>query len=187
MNQGDVANKRHRSVECLAVIGAMGLTPVSGSESFTSALVWSLEALVKERVAGRFTTEDPVKKILQARHFPYGQTPEVFTRNIDSSAGRIILSPLQKADADTPQYTSDSRSILSLVDPIKQSVLTLHFEFIDMPTAEDKRLLEKELNSIFERNVLGVNGFAEVVSGNRCLLVPRASFRLCLKGNATLG
>lgn len=68
-----------------------------------------------------------------------------------------MLSPLQKADSDTPQYTSDSRGAISLVDLAKRSELTLRFEFSDKPTAKDISLLGNELNSMFERNTLGIN------------------------------
>ncbi len=134
-------------------------TPVPGKSSFTSALIWALEALADEKVEGRFTTEELLKKITShAPNFPRGQTPVLSARNTGSSTGRIMLYPLQKAGSDTPSNTSsDSGGALSRVDLAKQSVLTLHFKFDDKPTLTDIELLGKEVNSIFERNALGVN------------------------------
>ena len=135
----------------------MGYTDVPGISSFTSALVWALEALVKENVVGRFSTVELLEKITHAPHFPGGQTPNLSTRSMDGLPGRIMLSPLQKADSDTPQHTSDSQDVISLMDIAKQSILTLRFDFSDKPTVQDIELLGNELNSVFKRNALGVN------------------------------
>ena len=135
----------------------MGTTQIPGSDSFTEALVWALEALVTEKVSGCFTTGELVKKITHAPHFPSGQTPLLSTRNVDSSAGRIMLRPLQNANSVTSRDSADSPGAGSWVDLARQPVLTLHFDLDGKPTARNMEFLGNALNDMIRRNGLGIN------------------------------
>ena len=141
---------RLRSFEYLAATEEMGFTPVPGKDSFTRALIYALEALVSEREDGRFTTVALLNKIkTDAPHFPKDQNPMLINREKKSSAGRIMLHPLQKAG-------SDDESSQKEADPLKGHALTLHFDFSEKPSSTYIEMLGRELNEFFERNI-GVN------------------------------
>lgn len=60
-----------RLFEYLAATKKMASTKVPGDDSFTSALIHALEALVMEKAEGRFTTVELLRKINHdAPHFP---------------------------------------------------------------------------------------------------------------------
>ena len=143
-------------MEYLAATGPMGVTPAPGETSFTSALIYAMEALLEEKSQGRFTTVELLKKILDdAPTFPKTtQTPQLSSRNADdTSTGRIMLHPLQKdgSEADTP--TKDT----ARSDPAKRWTLTLHFDFNERPSKENIKRLGLELNIINETYALGIN------------------------------
>lgn len=128
---------------------------MAGKESFTSALIFSLRALVKEQPEGRFTTMELLKKIqIDAPHFPKNQKPVISGRDTCTSAGRIMLHPLKKAvSACGTQPKPDRYS-----DPAKRQILTLRFYFDQKPSLERIEKLGSELNGVFEQNpALGVN------------------------------
>ena len=132
----------------------MTSTPVPGKDSFTSALIHALEALVEEKVEGRFTTVELLRKIKHdAPHFPKDQTPVLSDRERNTSAGRIMLHPLQKegSKALTPPTEASSQ------DPAERQTVTLHFDFDERPENARLERLGLELNDLFERNTLGVN------------------------------
>ena len=143
-------------MEYLAATGPMGVTPVPGETSFTSALIYAMEALLEEKSQGRFTTVELLKKIMDdAPKFPKDtQTPLLSNRNTDDlSTSRIMLHPLQKdgSEANTP-----SKDITKF-GPAKQWTLTLHFDFNEIPSSENVKKLGLELNNINETYALGVN------------------------------
>lgn len=136
-----------RSFEYLAATEELGSTKVPGKDSFTSALIYALDALVKERADGRFTTVELLNKIKDAPHFPKDQNPMFFHRERKHSAGCIMLHPLKG---------NGSRREAAELDPLKGHTLTLHFDFSEKPSSTYLETLGRELNDFFERNV-GVN------------------------------
>lgn len=144
---------KSRLFEYLAAT-SRGSTPVPGKESFTSALIYALEALLKENENGRFTTVELLRKIQHhAPFFPKDQIPVLSDREAGAtSAGRIMLHPLDPNG--TPQSPSKEGPSL---DPTKRQTLTLHFDFGDKPSQESIKTIGLQLNNIFNRNTLGVN------------------------------
>ena len=130
----------------------MGSTKVPGKDSFTRALIYALEALVEERVDGRFTTVELLNRIKDAPHFPKDQNPMLINREKKHSAGRIMLHPLKGNGSDV-QF---SREEAAKLDPLKGHALTLHFDFSEKPSSAFLEMLGRELNDFFQRNV-GIN------------------------------
>ena len=148
--------------EYLAATKEMASTPVPGKDSFTSALIYALEALVEEQQGGRFTTVELLNKIKEdAPHFPKNQTPVLSDREEKTSAGRIMLHPLRRGDtkARTTRQTTrqTSQMDISNQDTAIGHTLTLHFDFGDKPPNIHIERLGLGLNNLFERNTLGVN------------------------------
>ena len=133
----------------------MGGTPVAGKDSFTSALIFSLGALVREQPEGRFTTMELFKKIqTDAPDFPKNQKPVISGRDTCISAGRIMLHPLKKGVSTRGMKPKADRHS----DPTKRQVLTLRFYFDQKPSLERIERLGSEMNAVFEQNpALGVN------------------------------
>lgn len=161
--------KGQRSFEYLAATGEMGSTKVPGKDSFTSALMYALKALARERGDGRFTTVELLNKIKdEAPHFPKDQNPKLTNRDKRSSAGRIMLHRLQREGSDEDLSPKE----VALVDPFKGHALTLHFDFSEKPTRTHIEMLGRELNEVFARNV----GFNRVRWGGvRDSMVARAA------------
>jgi len=141
--------------EYLAATKEMATTPIPGDNSFTSALIYALETLVEEMPEGRFTTIELLRKIKEdAPNFPKDQSPVLSDRERHSPAGRIMLHPLPR-EGSTPQTPSKESSHEDLAN---RQMLTLHFNFDKRPSQEQIQLFGTELNHVFERNTLGVNG-----------------------------
>ncbi|CAL8574966.1 hypothetical protein XPA_000912 [Xanthoria parietina] len=107
-----LARGERRLFEYLAAVeGHDGTTKIPGPESFTTALIFALKELVKEKDEGRFTTDELLRKIkTDAPNFPKDQTPAMSNRdNKHSSAGRIMLHP-----TPTPQAVRGGERRLSL-------------------------------------------------------------------------
>ena len=146
---------RFKYFEYLAATKELSSTRVPGKDSFTSALIFALEALVKEKPGGRFTTVELLNKIkLDAPDFPKDQNPVLSDREGDTSAGRIMLHPLQKEEPNAQTSPKEPPS----PDPAKRHSLTLHFDFEQKPPSAHIEKLGLELNSVFERNTFCVNG-----------------------------
>ena len=148
----------------------MGSTPAPGPDSFTSALIYALEALVGEKEGGPITTVEILNKIMDhAPCFPKDQSPVLSNRRESSRGVRIMLSPLQKKGLDTGKsqtgtYSSDQKGNHQLTvagttgaASLNQSILTLHFHFSEKPSTATVASLGRELNSIFTHNVQGVH------------------------------
>ena len=132
----------------------MHKTPGPGDESFTSALIWALETLLEEKKEGRFTTVELLNKIKSdAPHFPKDQDPILSDRKDSTSAGRIMLHPLQRVDS----AAHISPKEFAPLDLSKRQTITLHFDFSEKPSTATVEKLGLELNGVFERNTLGVN------------------------------
>ena len=146
---------RHRLFEFLGATKELATTPVPGPYSFTSALIYALEILVKEK--GSFTTVELLNKIKShAPDFPKDQTPVLSDRKDDVQAGRIMLHPIHKLQQDGSKTELPSEESANL-DPFKRQTVTLHFEFTEKPSHANVQMLGRHLNQGFERYTLGVN------------------------------
>ena len=139
----------------------MAATPIPGKNSFTSALIYALETLVKEQQGGRFTTVELLRKIKEdAPHFPKHQTPVLSEREEKTFPGRIMLHPLQKGDSKShsrrPLTRQRSRSDTSEESCTIRHTLTLHFDFSNKPPWSHIERLGLGLNDSLERNTVGV-------------------------------
>ncbi|KAI4116368.1 MAG: hypothetical protein LQ345_003202 [Seirophora villosa] len=139
--------------EYLAATKDQKTTAVPGPNSFTSALIWALEALRKQKPKGRFTTDELLRKIkTDAPDFPKHQTPDLSERDPKSqSGGRIMLHPLQADRTDDDKSYDNSPLALA-----NRHIVTLHFDFGNKPSEENLKTLGQKFNEIFERNTLGV-------------------------------
>ena len=143
-----------RSFEYLGATDATGTTKVPGKDSFTRALIYALESLVKQRADGRFTTVELLNQIkTNAPDFPKDQNPKLLNREKENSAGRIVLHPLRKEGSDNNLSPTGAANL----NPLKKHTLTLHFEFPGMPLPAYTETFGRELNDCFARNV-GVIG-----------------------------
>ena len=143
--------KAARAFEYIAATGAMGSTPVPGEDSFTRALIFALETLVKEKSNGRFTSVDLVSTINRAPHFPKHQEPKLAQRF--NHSGRIMLHPLKTPNLEV--YASMPNA--DLRDHRRRHTLTLHFELSTRMDSGNLELFGKELNQVFMLNNFGVN------------------------------
>ncbi|KAF6234773.1 hypothetical protein HO173_006993 [Letharia columbiana] len=133
----------------------MATTQVPGEDSFTSALIYALEALVEEK--GMSTTVELLRKIKShAPNFPSDQIPVLSDRRDDAQAGRIMLHPLHRNQEDGSR-TAISSEETSNLDALKRHTVTLHSDFAKKPPSTDIEILGRHLNQIFERSTLGVN------------------------------
>ena len=144
---------KFRSVEILAATEAMGTTRVPGQDSFTSALIWAMKALVQERGGGRFTTVALLNKInSDAPHFPKEQHPLLFNRAKMFPTGLIILHPLRKAGSDD----ASSRKEIAEPEASTGTTLTLHYDFSEKPSSAYIWMFGHNLNTFIQGHA-GIN------------------------------
>ncbi|KAM0799442.1 hypothetical protein BDR22DRAFT_855393 [Usnea florida] len=140
--------------EYLAATREMSTTRGPGNKSFTEALIYSLEALEKEK--GRFTTVELLNHIKDhAPNFPKNQTPVLSDRKSNGQAGRIMLHPIRQTP-NGPISTS-STDECTIQDAFKRRTVTLHIDFCDQPSLTDIDTLGTQFNHLFERSSLSVN------------------------------
>ncbi|KAL8734043.1 MAG: hypothetical protein Q9166_001804 [cf. Caloplaca sp. 2 TL-2023] len=153
---GALARGENRHFELIAAAKDHGLTKVPGPESFTRALIYSLQKLVNGKPEGRFTTDELLRSITtDAPDFPNDQTPVMFDRdNKKPSPGHIILHPLRKDGKDgTAPQTPKAES------PLKGAIgymITLQFEFPEKPPDDHITTIGRNFNKVFEQNTLQV-------------------------------
>ena len=132
---------RYRKFETLAATKAMETTPAPGRDSFTSALVWALEALAESQDC--FTTSELLKVTVdKAPHLPENQTPVLSDRIYYNSADDIMLSPLS-----TPKSIQEPGVYLD-PNPRQQHTVTWHFDFAERPSPPVIEELGNKLNNI---------------------------------------
>ena len=140
---------RLRSFEYLAATQEMGVTMKPGKDSFTRGLIHALEALLKERSDGRFTTVELLNKIKEAPHFPKDQNPILVDREKKRSAGRIMLHPLKGKGSNGHSSPEEAARL----EAFKGHTLTLHFDFSKKPSPTYIETFGRELNDVFARRV----------------------------------
>lgn len=133
----------------------MGTTPIPDPDSFTSALIFALKTLLEEK--GRFTTVELLEKIKgDIPHFSMDQYPELVNRSSNILTDHIILYSLHRNQTDRSQsiVLAEEDKIL---DTYKSRVLTLHFDFNSQSSYTAIKLIDRQLNQVFERFNLDVN------------------------------
>ena len=153
----------------------MGTTRVPGHDSFTSALIWALKSLVKEKENGRFTTVELRNKIkADAPDFPEDQNPVLVPRLKQPSTVRIMLHPLQKKGLNEQGLVNQlTLKKAASLDPFKRHTLTLHFDFGNKPSQIHIETIGRELNGVFRRTDIGVSRIRW--GGRRQSMVARAA------------
>lgn len=141
--------------EFLAATKQLSTTPVPGDDSFTSALIYALEALVQESDEGRFTTDALLRKIQHdAPYFPKDQEPVLSNRELGNmSAGCIMLHPLDRNGTTAQSPAKEGNSLEA-----RRHTLTLHFDYGEKPSGSSIETLGFQLNKIFDPKTLGVIG-----------------------------
>ena len=135
-----------QTIEFLAACSGEELTRKPGPESFTSALVWSLEELARQ--GGRFTVNHLLHKIKTAPNFPTNQQhPKLIRRARKPRHQRIIIHTLDNADANSAERPSVDDSKQARRPSEEQYVLDLKFAFHSWPTDQDIGNLGHDLNT----------------------------------------
>lgn len=115
------ANFNRRAFEFLAATSANSTTKKPGIHSFTSALIWSLNHLLKDQE--RFSTQELLRTILNdAPNFPADQTPRLSERK-PASLRKIMLAPLSTEDATKPIEQTDVDEDDELSEETRQDLL----------------------------------------------------------------
>ena len=131
-------------------------TPGPGRTSFTSALIFSLKKLAKER--GRFTSSDLLRSITKdAPYFPKHQDP-VLSKRDGNYKEFIVIEPLAKkgAGSSSPQPLLPTNQI---EHSQPQDILTLRVVFENRPTKEMIEALGDHTNHIIEKLSLSMEDF----------------------------
>ena len=148
----DVLLTSTSAFEYLAATAAGRDTNIPGPTSFTSALIFALEELVKDRT--RFTSIDLVRKIrADAPDFPKHQVPVLSDRKENSYVGRIFLQPMPKTTGSQAIAQDDTAAKRNSV---AKSRLTLHFDLDATPTTEQIEELGVNLNKVIAQYRLPV-------------------------------
>ena len=132
-----------RIFEFLGAAGAAQTTPLPGPRSFTTALIWALDALAKDR--DRFTSSELLSKILDAPNFGFdGQLPCQAERALHC-VRRLVLEPLA-LETDVP--TSPNRDQSNERADSSQYCLNLQFLLSNAPTDDHYKKLCDGLREI---------------------------------------
>lgn len=146
---GNLGNDRSpptRAFEYLAATAPGSTTKSPGPHSFTSALIWALEALVAGE--GRFTTQQLVSKIKNSPGLPAGQKPILSKRSSRVAPSYIMLEPMSKDPKR--QELIRKRDSSNNHDSGAAVLLTLKFVFDTRPTEKQVEILGRALNGIIE-------------------------------------
>ena len=140
----------YRLFEFLAAAKANKTTRIPGKESFTSALIYALDRLVRQK-EGRFTTDELLRTIkVHAPHFPEDQEPHLAERrDPHTKAGRIMLHPIRRDGVECKIPNE-----VGTIEQIKKYTVTLHFEFGEEPSESHIERLGQGFNEQFRNNNL---------------------------------
>ena len=122
-----------------------------GKSSFTTALVWALEKLAKDRPI--FTTSELVKKICSAPDFPKKQYPILAERNAASNV-RIQLSKLSKADGEPESPENPGAPGGGAGQPLNPQYLSLRFAFDTKPSDKEIAHIARALSGLIKNHTL---------------------------------
>ncbi|ATZ46745.1 hypothetical protein BCIN_02g01150 [Botrytis cinerea B05.10] len=132
-----------RAFEYMAATSQNSTTRKPGPKSFTAALIWALEELVRSKPGKRFSTQELTRKIFQAPNFPKTQAPRLMEPGPKGSLRKIVLVPLdqQVKFGDRGEHSSGQ------IDDIKET-LNLRFVFNRKITNKIVRELAKDLTNL---------------------------------------
>jgi hypothetical protein len=139
----DVRSSRPtRSFEYIAACKSTDETSFPGPESFTSALIWALEDLVKSQK--RFSTSELQTKIMtEAPSFPRKQSVLVMERD-DSCDQRLVLAPLPSA------MSGISTTLSQGFDELPQNHVDLRFWYPNRPDRKEVENLANRLKRLMK-------------------------------------
>lgn len=123
-----------------------------GDESFTTALIWALEELLKSQ--RRFTVAQLSRKIREAPNFPKDQVPVQLDRCY-RTIERMVLAPLAKTDENTEATSNDPKSTED-----NQGHLSLNFVLDKAPSTSIVVTLAKALHHAMRKHELPVKRIA---------------------------
>ncbi|KAL8942351.1 MAG: hypothetical protein Q9216_001733 [Gyalolechia sp. 2 TL-2023] len=152
---GDLGRSRAFGTRCFEYLGATSsgaTTRCPGPASFTSGLIWALEALAKEHE--RFTTTLLANKIRQAPDFPKKQVPILQERNNNcSSLRRIVIAPLLEGQEDTKAIPT---AVGMTTPPQAWGFIYLSISLDKRPSTTEVAKLAKDVSLMMETTDLKV-------------------------------
>ena len=137
-----------RSFEFLGACSSGNTTLSPGKGSFTTALIWALEALVEEQ--SKFLISELSCKIRDAPNFPKDQVPVQLDRG-PHAIQRIMLAPLPETSDRVDSTSRDS----NIIGP--QGLLNLNFIFDQLPTKDMIKQFGDALNRFMWQTGMPVN------------------------------
>jgi hypothetical protein len=148
-----------RSFEFLAACKKDTLTHPPGPKSFTRALIWALELLIKTRE--KFTTHELQTQIEKAPGFPKSQHVQVLDRG-DPCDQRLVLAPL-------PLLSGSMKSDRTNSDiPIRQpkEYFDLRFWYLNGPDEEEVSEVANILKKLIHDEKIRANRIAWIRFGD---------------------
>jgi len=130
-----------RSFECIAACGRDKETTRPGKKSFSTALIWSLKALVKDRKS--FTAQDLQIMIMKAPDFPEKQFVPLLQHD-EPRDQRLVLAPLS---ADSNSISPEFATPTSTSNKLPQNYMDLRLWYDD--PLDEKEV--KKLSSLFRK------------------------------------
>ncbi|KAB8303958.1 hypothetical protein EYC80_005316 [Monilinia laxa] len=112
-----------RAFEYISTTQQRSTTKKPGPESFTSALIWALQEMIRCKPGKRFTTTELVEKIYNAPNIPDCQSPRCTDRIHKGCLRRIVLVPL---DEQSTTGASNGRNM----EEINETKDTLSVQFV---------------------------------------------------------
>ena len=159
-----------RPFEFLAATRQNQTTLAPGKNSFTAALIYALNKLLKEQPNSRFTAADVVRTIKSdAPHFPEDQNPVLADRTNGNTANHIVLHPLPSKNGSEGLSSQDDPSMQdnpSLQDEARQHTVTLHLDFHEKPSDSHIEKLGVDLSEVLGRTSIDIGGIR--YRGMRC-------------------
>ncbi|MCJ1423613.1 Phosphatidylinositol-4-phosphate 5-kinase [Sticta canariensis] len=137
-----------KSFEFLGACCSGNQTRSPGEESFTTALIWALNALLENHI--RFTVAQLSRKIREAPNFPKDQYPVQLDRSYNAIE-RIVLAPLAETDGKTEATPNDSNDTND-----NQGHLTLKFVFDKVPSTQTIKTFAKSLDLAIRKNEIPI-------------------------------
>lgn len=141
-----------RSFEFLGACPSGNVTLSPGKGSFTTALIWALEALVRDQT--RFTLSELSCKIREAPDFPPDQIPVQFDRGAHTLE-QIIIAPLPETGNETGD--DESSALKGSDDAVPQGLLHLNFFFEKPPSKDTIDKFAQGMNRLVYEQELPVN------------------------------
>ena len=138
-----------RSFECIAACGRDKETTRPGKKSFSTALIWSLKALVKDRKS--FTAQDLQIMIMKAPDFPEKQFVPLLQHD-EPRDQRLVLASLS---ADSNSISPEFAIPTSASNKLPQNYLDLRLRYDDPLDEEEIKRLASLFRKLIEEGSIG--------------------------------